>query len=191
MPYPVSDEEDDMKNTTIQQDFLGSHIRIALDQGIDHAVVVETSHVYTAPWVRMKCQFGCPGYGETLCCPPNTPTPEEMRKVLDSYAYGLLLHLHWRKNYTTVDNFNVAVVELERTLFLDGYYKAWAMGSGPCDRCKECNTAGTCLHASQARPSMEACGIDVFKTAREQGLPIHVVTNHEAERDLYALILVD
>jgi hypothetical protein len=38
---------------------------------------------------------------------------------------------------------------------------------------------------------MEGCGIDVFKTAREQGLPINVIQNHKEERNLYGLILIE
>jgi predicted metal-binding protein len=167
------------------------YIKLALDNKITDAVVIETSQVYTAPWVRMKCQFGCAGYGETLCCPPHTPTSEEMRTILDSYTHGILLHLHWKKSYTTVNRFNDIIVDMERTIFLDGCYKAWSLGSGPCDRCENCNISGTCFHADRARPSMEGCGIDVFKTAREQGLPINVVRNHSDERNIYGLILIE
>jgi predicted metal-binding protein len=170
---------------------LAPYIKMALDLRITDAIVIKTSEVYTAPWVRMKCKFGCPGFGETLCCPPYTPTPDEMRKILDAYACGIFLHLHWKKDYKTVNHFNDAIVDLERTIFLDGYYKAWALGSGPYDRCESCNIGGTCRNADKARPSMEGCGIDVFKTAREQGFPINVVKNHGSERDIYGLILVE
>jgi predicted metal-binding protein len=83
------------------------------------------------------------------------------------------------------------VIQLEREIFLDGYYKAWSMGSGPCRLCRTCNTAGSCQHGFDARPSMEACGIDVFKTARDNGFPITVVRTHEEERNFYGVILVE
>lgn len=169
-----------------------AYIEAALKQNISHAIVIETSKVFTEPWVRMKCQFGCAGYGRTHCCPPYTPEPEEMRKILDSYKYGMLVHLHWKKSYTTVNEFNETLVDLERRIFLDGFYKAWALGCGPCDRCTECNIGGgACLHPDKARPSMEGCGIDVFKTAREHGLPINVLKNHKDDRDSYGLVLID
>jgi predicted metal-binding protein len=114
-----------------------------------------------------------------------------MRKILDSYTHGLLLHVHWTKSYTMVNRFNDTIVDLERAIFLDGYYKAWALGSGPCNRCKKCNVSGGCLNADKARPSMESCGIDVFKTAQEHGLPLNVVRNHNQERDLYGLVLIE
>ncbi|MBA4417117.1 MAG: hypothetical protein C0392_04290 [Syntrophus sp. (in: bacteria)] len=168
-----------------------TYLSSTVNQGIDHALLVKTSKIYTAPWVRIKCTFGCRGYGKSLCCPPRTPSPDEMRKVLDSYAYAILLHRIWRKGYKDVDKLNETAVDLERTLFLDGYYKAWALGSGPCSRCETCNTDGLCINPQKARPSMEACGIDVFGTVRECGLPIHVVKDHSEERDMYCLVLIE
>lgn len=82
------------------------------------------------------------------------------------------------------------VVDMEKKLFLDGFYKAWAMGSGPCTQCAQCNLTGPCRHAYRARPSMEACGIDVYQTAHNHGLPIRVVRTHRDERDIYGLVLV-
>jgi predicted metal-binding protein len=170
---------------------LEPYLQMALEKEVTDAVVVETSKVFTEPWVRMKCQYGCSMFGKGLCCPPRTPTPEEMRKILDSYRYGILLHRHIQKGYKYVNDFNDIIVDLERTIFLDGHYKAWAVGSGPCTRCKECSITGTCLHPEKARPSMESCGIDVYKTARESGLPIKVVKDHSQARDIYGLVLVE
>ena len=60
--------------------------------GFTHVQPILPSSVVTAPWVRLKCQFGCVGYGLSHCCPPNTPTHEETRQVLDSYEHALLFH---------------------------------------------------------------------------------------------------
>jgi predicted metal-binding protein len=170
---------------------LERYLQMALEKEVTDAVVVETSKVFTEPWVRMKCQYGCSMFGKGLCCPPRTPTPEEMRKILDSYRYGILLHRHIQKGYKYVNDFNDIIVDLERTVFLDGHYKAWAVGSGPCTRCKECSITGTCLHPEKARPSMESCGIDVYKTAKQSNLPIQVVKDHSQARDIYGLVLVE
>jgi predicted metal-binding protein len=170
---------------------LTPYLIMAKERGVDHVQAIEPASIITAPWVRFKCQFGCFGYGRSLCCPPHTPAPEQMRQTLDSYSLALLLHRHWQKGYNVVYEFNEMVVDLEISLFLDGYYKAWSMGSGPCARCKRCDTTGTCLHADRARPSLEACGIDVFSTARAHDLPIHVVRNHKEERDIFGVVLVE
>ncbi|MFQ6040073.1 MAG: DUF2284 domain-containing protein [Candidatus Poribacteria bacterium] len=38
---------------------------------------------------------------------------------------------------------------------------------------------------------MEASGIDVFQTARSNGLPIDVVTSREQKDDYYGLVLIE
>jgi predicted metal-binding protein len=162
----------------------------ALEFGVSGAKGINPPTIVTGEWVRMKCQFGCPGFGKRLTCPPHTPMPDTTRKVLDSYEKAILLHQRLRKGERS-KGFNQIVVRLEREIFLDGYYKAWSMGSGPCHLCQECDTNGFCQHGYQARPSMEACGIDVFKTARDNGFPIEVVRTHEDDRNIYGVILVE
>jgi predicted metal-binding protein len=169
---------------------LEHYCKKALEMGINGAKVVDPRSVVTAEWVRMKCQFGCPGFGMSLCCPPRTPTPDITRKVIDSYQKVILLHRRLRKGERS-RLLNETAVRLEIEMFLDGYYKAWSMGSGPCRLCKECDLTEPCKHGYEARPSMEACGIDVFKTARDNGFPIEVVRTHEEERNVFGLILVE
>jgi predicted metal-binding protein len=161
-----------------------------LEMGVDGAKVIDPRSVVTAEWVRMKCQYGCPGFGTSLCCPPHTPPPDVTRKVIDSYQKAILLHRRLGKGERSKD-FNATIVRLEREIFLDGYYKSWSMGSGPCRLCKECDLTTSCKHGLEARPSMEACGIDVFKTARDNGFTIEVVKTHEEERNIFGLILVE
>ena len=162
----------------------------ALELGVDGAKQIDPRSVVTAEWVRMKCQFGCTGFGLSLCCPPRTPTPDITRKVIDSYEKAILLHRRLKKGERS-KFLNEAMVRLEIEMFLDGYYKAWSMGSGPCRLCKECDLNAPCRHGYEARPSMEACGIDVFKTARDNGFPIEVVKTHEDERNVFGVILAE
>ena len=162
----------------------------ALELGFTGARVIDPRSITTAEWVRMKCQFGCTRYGTSLCCPPYSPTPEITRKVVDSYAKAILMHRRMEKGKRARD-LTQMIVRLEREIFLDGYYKAWSMGSGPCSLCKTCTPAAPCQHGREARPSMEACGIDVFETARDHGFPINVVRTHEDEQNLYGVILVE
>jgi len=169
---------------------LEGYCKKALEMGFDGAKVIDTCTIITADWVRMKCQFGCTGYGMRLCCPPYSPTPDITRKVIDSYQKAILLHRRLKKGQR-VSDLSPTIVRLEREIFLDGYYKTWSMGSGPCRLCKTCDTSGLCQRGYEARPSMEACGIDVFKTARDNGFPIEVVRTHEDERNSYGVILVE
>jgi predicted metal-binding protein len=143
----------------------------AMQMEMDGAKVIEPRSITTAEWVRMKCQFGCPMFSKRLTCPPYTPTPDVTRKVIDSYQKAILVHRKLRHEDRTKSSdeymfrlqFHKAVVGLEIGIFLDGYYKAWSMGSGYCRLCKECDPRRLCRHGFEARPAMEACGIDVFK----------------------------
>jgi predicted metal-binding protein len=154
--------------------------------GVKAAKMISPSDVATAPWVRLKCQFGCDGYARCLVCPPFTPTPERMREVLDAYRRAILIHF---ERYANVKS---TIVELERAIFLRGAWKALGLGAGPCYLCKSCPTKqGRCRRAEQARPAMEACGIDVFTTVRAAGLPIEVISDRRACPNYYGLVLVD
>ena len=171
-----------------------SFCKKAIEMGVERAKIIAPGSIVTAEWVRMKCQYGCPGFGMSLCCPPRTPTPDITRKVIDSYQKAILLHRRLRKGEKReqrAKTFNEVVVRLEIELFLDGYYKAWSMGYGPCDRCGECTLSGPCKHGLEVRPSMEACGIDVFKTARNNGFTIKVLRTRGEERNIFGLVLVE
>lgn len=154
--------------------------------GVIDARTIAPSEVETAPWVRLKCQFGCDGFGLCLVCPPFTPTPQQMREVLDSYRRAILLHCKPDADVKAI------VAKLEREIFLKGYFKAFGLGAGPCYFCKECDLEEKiCKHADKARPSMEACGIDVFSTVKKVGFPIEVVRSTRQCPNYYGLILVD
>ena len=154
--------------------------------GVRDVLVISPSDVTTAEWVRLKCRYGCGGYGQCLVCPPFTPTPDQMRKVLDAYTRAILIH------FEPEAEIKAMVAELERQIFLGGAWKAFGVGAGPCYFCKSCAVEeGQCRHPERARPSMEACGIDVFSTVRRAGLPIEVVRTTRQCPNYYGLILVD
>jgi predicted metal-binding protein len=154
--------------------------------GAAGAVIIKPSDVETAAWVRLKCQFGCDGYGQCLVCPPYTPTPEQMRGVLDGYQRAVLVQ------FTDYADTKEQMSGFERAVFLRGAWKALGLGAGPCLLCQECPLKpGSCLHAEKARPAMEACGIDVYTTVRRAGLPIEVVRNRRQCPHYYGLLLVD
>jgi predicted metal-binding protein len=159
---------------------------------LDAVVVSPPRQVFTATWVRLRCQYGCSEYGQCLTCPPHSPTPETTRKMLDEYQAAILLH---GDNWESVRDIARG---LERKVFLAGYYKAFAFVCGPCWLCKTCAVAGQkrgnvakCTHPDLARPAMEAAGIDVFATARAAGLPIEVVRSENCQQNYYALVLVE
>ena len=167
----------------------------ALELGADAATPLAPGLVVTAEWVRLKCQFGCDGYGRCRTCPPDSPTPRQTRRLLDEYARAILLRRGPHTVYDEHDQHYVALrrtaADLERELFLAGHHKAWSMSNGPCDVCDVCDREQPCVDPAHARPSLEACGIDVFATVRAAGWEIEVVRDRNDQYRFFALVLVD
>lgn len=63
----------------------------ACELGASATKIVEVAGIRTGAWTRMKCQYGCPNYGLNLCCPPYTPSYEQMRAFLAEYAKAILV----------------------------------------------------------------------------------------------------
>jgi predicted metal-binding protein len=158
---------------------------LALEMGAKHAKIIRASTVRCEPWVRLKCQFGCGGYNKRLMCPPYTPTPEETASAIACYKQAVLIHSDDN------DVINEIIPRLERKIFLDGYYKALGLGSGPCYLCDTCDTTARCKYPYRARPSMESCGIDVFHTARTNGFTIEVVRSRRQKGDYFGVVLIE
>lgn len=90
-------------------------------------------------------------------------------KFIESYRESfnpIKLHLHR------------IVHKIEAQAFTLGYRFAAGFVAGSCQLCSECVACGDsqepCRHPYQARPSMEAVGIDVFETAKNAGLPFDI-----------------
>jgi predicted metal-binding protein len=162
---------------------LRGFLKRIFEVGARGAKIISASSVETGTWVRWKCQFGCGGYGSSLMCPPYTPTPEETRKMLKMYKQAILFE-------TASGNTKKIAAKMEREIFLSGYYKALGLGSGPCNLCRSCAFDEGCRHPEDARPSMEACGIDVFATARKHGFTIIVVRSYKDPQHYFGLLLV-
>lgn len=164
------------------------YVQPALKLGALEAKPISTQSIVTGRWVRLKCQFGCGGFAQCLTCPPFSPEPEQTAAMLKEYRTALLIHGDDHTDVTRI------AVKLEREAFLDGCYKALALGSGPCRLCERCaiqSNKRECRHPEKARPSMEACGIDVYQTARNNGCPIEVVRDHRCPQNYYGLVLLE
>jgi len=159
-------------------------LQLASDFGVTGAKIVHPSTVVTGNWVRWKCMFGCGGLGSNLMCPPYTPRPAETRAMLDEYERAILFEASCKA-------VKKIAVKLERELFLSGHYKAFGLGAGPCFLCDKCALDEGCRHPRKARPAMEACGIDVYATARNNGFTIDVVRTCDDPQHYFGLVLIE
>jgi predicted metal-binding protein len=163
---------------------LNDFIQRAKELGAKEAKIISTETISTAAWVRAKCQYGCPMYGARLTCPPHSPSPEETRAIIGGFKKAILVEGEMLK-------VTPLVAALEREVFLAGYYKTLAMGDGPCVKCTECSIEKGCQFPFEARPSMEACGIDVYQTLKNNGITIEVAKTPDTPHRHHGLVLVE
>lgn len=150
------------------------------------AKIINIDTVETGMWTLLKCKYGCNNYGNSLGCPPYTPTAKEMREVLDCYNIGILIQT---KDDMTI--INEIVVDLEYFALELEFFKAFGLGAGRCRRCETCNLE-KCIHPKLHRPSMEACGIDVQTTAKNNGYTKMIGTEKGKKfYYCYGLLLID
>ncbi len=154
--------------------------------GFSRVTLLDPERVELAPWVRLKCRQGCPGYGRNLQCPPFSPDHRQMAGVLAGYRRALLV-----QGAPPGPEFHRRLLELERMLFLAGFPKALAFGAGPCTLCPTCDTSRPCRRPKLARPALEACGVDVYTTARRAGWRLEPVTERHGFVKYLGLLLVD
>ena len=178
---------------------------------------ISTDMIAVADWVRFKCRYGCRAYGKHLCCPPYAPTPDEMRMVVAEYKTAILARFetvpgpgtdpkhthHYLMN--SVANLHKTVYQLEIKSFLSGYYKALGFYAMPCSLCETCvaeeklekNEEASlldttkCRHKDIMRPSMEACGVDVFKTLENAGYSSRVLKSYSEKVVLFGMVLLE
>ena len=84
------------------------------------------------------------------------------------------------------------MTDLERAAFKLGYRYAAAFSGGECVLCDECvgqASGEQCRHPFEARPSMEAVGIDVVATAEAAGLSVELPA--EEHPSWTGLLLID
>lgn len=153
--------------------------------------------IVVAQWVRMKCHFGCNEYGTQVTCPPNLPSIPECERFIKEYSESLIFHfpkkvssneerMAWSRSVDT------RLVALERDVFLEGYYKTFALIMSSCPVCKDCVAKPEdCRHPGSARPMPEGMGVDVFATARSVGYPVDVLTDHEDQMNRFAILLIE
>jgi len=159
-------------------------VKAALTGGADRAVLLDADQVVVDDRVRLKCRVPiCKNYNHCLMCPPNTLTVDEFRGLLAQYSRALLLQLK-AKGKSEADIIETElqvqnlISDLETKALMEGNYLVAGFGAAHCRLCPECvgvYSGERCRHPFRARPSMEAVGIDIFKTSQNGGIPVNIL----------------
>ena len=156
-------------------------IQEALTGGADHAVPIDPDQVIVDERVRLKCRVPiCDAYNQSLMCPPNVLTVDEFKNLLSMYSEAILIQVRASGNSEEeiiaaelhVQNL---ISELETKALMRGNYFVAGFGAAQCRLCPTCvgvKSTEKCRHPFRARPSMEAVGINIYKTCENAGVPI-------------------
>lgn len=162
------------------------YIELAKELGMSGAVLLKPDQVFMDPRAILKCRWGCEDFAKrTLKCSTRDTSFAERREMLDSYQNILLVHGH------DAHEMSKALLEIERRAFLDGNQFAFALRY--CKLCPKCalDQGKDCVHPEKMRPCDQSFGIDVFRTAREAGLPIQVLQHKDDRQNRYGFVLLN
>ncbi len=157
---------------------------------------IDPKMIVVSQWVRMKCRFGCGEYGRAGACPPQTPSVAECREFFHEYSEAVILHFTGlmdkpedRHNWSA--KINAGLVKLERAVFMAGFEKAFLLFMDSCCFCQECSgNRETCQQPRMARPAPEAMAIDVYKTVRQAGFSVNVLSDYNQKMDRFSFLMI-
>jgi predicted metal-binding protein len=154
------------------------------DFGIKNILVVDVSDISFSEEVRKYCEMNsCGKYDKNWTCPPGVGTAGDLSKKARRYQKGFIIQtVHPLKSsfdlkgmLTAKNNHDTVlrrVHQLAKNLDLQ---ESLLLGAGFCDLCDPCAYIEDepCHFPEEALVSMEACGIDVVKLAKDSGFPYH------------------
>jgi len=195
---------------------LNELVRFARTNGATYVKIISARDVFVDKRVRLKCIVPrCSGYDTNLLCPPNLMPVDEFKETLDLYAHALLLQVE--ADFDSMDKYprhldnslcegiesetdsrrwQLMLLQLvnktEAVAFKMGFYFAAGLSGGECCLCDECvgpYSRKKCRHPFESRPSMEAMGVDVIRTCKKAGMPVHLSSKNRVRWT--GLVLLD
>jgi predicted metal-binding protein len=168
----------------------------AIHLGATDAKIIKSSDVIIDERAYLKCIYPkCRFYGTNANCPPYAIKPEEMRKIIKKYKYGIIFTSEapsnmfvgpwdvFRKNKKVIAHRKkMAEInsKLEAMAFYDGYYFALGFGAGSCKttfcanvECQALQPGKGCRFPLKVRSSMEGVGMDVYGMSARLGWDIY------------------
>jgi predicted metal-binding protein len=160
-------------------------IQEAVDLGSVKVKVIPVRDITLGHWVRLRCQFGCSHFNQRFTCPTFSPTCDEMGDILMGYRRALVVEAPQSRDVHRI------ILSLENRLKGKGFFKAFGLQALPCDLCDECTINSQCKYPDKARPTMQACGIDVSQTLMNIGWDFAVQFQPCTEDHNIGMVLLD
>jgi predicted metal-binding protein len=162
------------------------YIQLARELRMIDAMMISPKQIFFDIRAIVKCRWGCEDFRpENIRCDNRGTTYQERVEMVKRYNHILIVHSHDARELSE------AVLEIERTAFLDGYPFAFAIRT--CNLCEVCSVkqGNPCPNPDRVRPCDSIFGIDVYKTARNLGLPCEVLKTKDDVQNRYGFVLLD
>jgi predicted metal-binding protein len=165
---------------------LDNYVQKAKELKMANAMIISPSDIYFDIRAILKCRWGCEDFfNQTIKCNTRNTSFQERTEMIKAYQNILFVHSHDDRELSK------AVIEIERTAFLEGHHFAFAIRF--CKLCKSCavDLGKSCPTPDKVRPCDQSFGIDVYKTAKKQGLPCNVLQSKEDVQNRYGFVLIE
>lgn len=165
---------------------MDKYIQTAKSLGMKNAVMITPDDICFDIRAILKCRWGCNDFfKDSIKCHTRNTHFNERVEMVKRYRHILVVH----DNAATA--LSRAVLDLEKEAFLDGYYFAFAIRY--CSLCNTCaaDLGKACPTPEKIRPCDQSFGIDVYKTARQLGLPCEVLLHKDDVQNRYGFVLID
>lgn len=170
----------------------------ALEAGAYRAKLIDIEKVVVDDRVRLKCQVPvCNYYNVHLMCPPHTISVEKFKSLCSQYSAALIIQVK-SCGFEEADliaaekELHAIINKVEGRALTKGNYLAAGFIGSSCKLCPECvgyHSKLPCRHPLQARPSIEAMGMDILKTSLNAGIGFNLGLNSDV---IYSgLLLLD
>jgi predicted metal-binding protein len=178
-----------MQNRSAAEQIIESH-------GYEYKWLAATN-VQVQQWVRFKCMFGCPSYGQKATCPPAVPTVAECREFFNEYKNIMVLRIPARltdlkehAEWSCLEH--LKLLSIEQEIYRAGYSRAFLLTMDKCQLCEECpGSREKCTGEGKSRPSPEALGVDVFAAVEAAGFKREKIEDYSKGYYRYAFMLID
>jgi predicted metal-binding protein len=162
------------------------YIQLAKNIGMKNALLITPDNIVFDIRAILKCRWGCEDFSaDNIRCQTRNTSYDERVAMVRQYKNILFVHSH------DAHKLSSALLEIEKSAFLDGYYFAFALRY--CHLCKKClaEQGKPCPTPQKIRPCEESFGIDVYKTARNLNLPCRPLQSEQETQNRYGFVLID
>ncbi|MFO7748932.1 MAG: DUF2284 domain-containing protein [Desulfobacteraceae bacterium] len=168
-----------------EQAILSSLVSHALLLGVSDAKIFDPGLIAVDDKFPGFCREPrCPGFGQSMSCPPNVEGPDWFRACLERADHVLVFKFDVPSTTLLSDDrhdvtrlIHDTASAIERFAVGKGYKQSAGFAGGSCrqlfcaehDACRVLAKQGECRHPEIARPSMSGMGVDVLKLTRLAG----------------------